>query len=89
LLFFVWRNLLLAPAEEHCCSNDWVNRQTGEQTHTFSIITTPANALMSKIHNDKQRMPFILPKGTERDWLNTNLKENEITDLIKPLPEGN
>jgi putative SOS response-associated peptidase YedK len=68
--------------------NDWVNRQTGQQTHTFSIITTPANALMSTIHNDKQRMPFILPKGTERDWLNTNLTENEIADLMKPLPEG-
>ena len=68
--------------------NDWVNRQTGEQTHTFSIITTPANALMSKIHNDKMRMPFILPKGTERDWLNPNLKDNEIVDLMKPLAEG-
>ena len=68
--------------------NDWVNRQTGEQTHTFSIITTPANALMSKIHNDKMRMPFILPKGTERDWLNTNLKDNEIVDLMKPLADG-
>jgi putative SOS response-associated peptidase YedK len=68
--------------------NDWVNKQTGEQTHTCSIITTPANALMSKIHNEKQRMPFILPKGMEREWLNTNLKENEITDLMKPLPDG-
>jgi putative SOS response-associated peptidase YedK len=67
--------------------NDWVNKQTGEQTKTFSIITTPANALMNKIHNTKMRMPFILPKGTERDWLNINLKDNEIIDLMKPLAE--
>jgi putative SOS response-associated peptidase YedK len=68
--------------------NDWVNRQTGKQTQTFSIITTPANALMSKINNDKQRMPFILPKGTEHNWLNINLNEHEIADLMKPLSEG-
>jgi putative SOS response-associated peptidase YedK len=68
--------------------NDWVNKQTGEQTKTFSIITTPANELMGKIHNAKMRMPFILPKGTERDWLNLNLKDNEIVDLMKPIAEG-
>jgi putative SOS response-associated peptidase YedK len=65
--------------------NDWVNRHTGEQTHTFSIITTPANALMSKIHNDKLRMPFILPKGLEQNWLNQNLTDNEIIELMKPI----
>ena len=49
--------------------NDWVNKQTGEQTHTFSIVMTPANELMRKIHNTKLRMPLILKRGTERDWL--------------------
>lgn len=68
--------------------NDWVNKQTGEVKHTFSIITTPSNALMSKIHNEKMRMPFILPKGMEHQWLNQNLKDNEIVDLMKPLAEG-
>jgi putative SOS response-associated peptidase YedK len=68
--------------------NDWVNKQTGEQTKTFSIITTPANDVMAKIHNTKLRMPFILPKGLEHDWLNVNLSENEIVDLMKPLADG-
>ena len=68
--------------------NDWVNKQTGEVKHTFSIITTPSNALMSKIHNEKMRMPFILPKGTEQSWLNQNLTDTEISDLMKPLADG-
>ncbi len=46
-----------------------VNRETGEIRQTFTIITTAANELMSKIHNTKKRMPTILSPGTERDWL--------------------
>lgn len=67
--------------------NDWINRETGKTEHTFSIITTPANALMSKIHNEKLRMPFILQKGFEHQWLNTNLIEAEISDMMQPLPD--
>ena len=43
---------------------------------------------MAKIHNTKLRMPFILPKGTEHEWLNVNLKDYEIIDLMKPLVDG-
>lgn len=68
--------------------NEWVNKENGKQTKTCSIITTPANKLMRKIHNEKLRMPFILPKGLEHEWLNKNLNENEITELMKPLPDG-
>ena len=68
--------------------NDWVNKDTGEIINSFSIITTPANPLMAKIHNVKLRMPLILPKEIERDWLNPNLSEKEITELMKPLDEN-
>jgi putative SOS response-associated peptidase YedK len=37
--------------------------------NTYSIITTQANELMSKIHNNKQRMPVILKKEDEQNWL--------------------
>jgi putative SOS response-associated peptidase YedK len=67
--------------------NDWINRETGKIEHTFSIITTPANALMSKIHNEKLRMPFILQKGFEHHWLTVNLTEAEISDMMQPLPD--
>ena len=67
--------------------NDWLNKETGKIESTFSVITTPANAIMSKIHNQKLRMPFILPSGLERHWLNANLNDNEIIELMQPLPE--
>ena len=32
-------------------------------------------------------MPFILQKGFEHHWLNTNLIEAEISDMMQPLPD--
>ena len=40
-----------------------------EKIHSYSIITTQANDLMSEIHNTKQRMPVILKKEGEQQWL--------------------
>ncbi len=37
--------------------------------NSYSIITTQANKLMSEIHNTKQRMPVILKKEDEQNWL--------------------
>ncbi|SEP61748.1 SOS response-associated peptidase [Flavobacterium urocaniciphilum] len=36
---------------------------------TFSILTTQANDLMSQIHNTKKRMPVILKREDETNWL--------------------
>ena len=33
-------------------------------------------------------MPLILPKEIERDQLNPNLNENEITEMMKPFDEN-
>jgi putative SOS response-associated peptidase YedK len=65
--------------------NNWVNRQTGEVHHTFSILTTPANTLLEKIHNTKKRMPFIPMPGQELEWLRTGLSKDEIKAMMKPL----
>ncbi|MDD4971321.1 MAG: SOS response-associated peptidase [Paludibacter sp.] len=68
--------------------DNWINRQTGEMLNTFSIITTPANPLMEKIHNLKKRMPLILTQEDEMKWLDPDLKTEQIKDLIKPFPES-
>lgn len=44
-----------------------VNRETCEIRQTFTIITTAANELMSKIHNTKKQMPIILCPENEQD----------------------
>lgn len=65
----------------------WINPQTGEIKNTFSIITTPANPLMEKIHNLKKRMPLILSSEDEMKWIDPGLKIDQIKELIKPFPQ--
>ncbi len=44
----------------------WLDRDSGSQLHTFTIITTRANALLRSIHD---RMPVIYDKEMGRQWL--------------------
>jgi len=57
--------------------DSWETRDT--VINTFSIITTEANSLMRELSD---RMPVILPKSAEQDWLRKDLKEQEIKDLL-------
>jgi len=59
--------------------NKWINPQSGLILNTYTIITKPANALMAEIHNSKQRMPFILHKNDENNWIVG--KEVEYADV--------
>lgn len=63
----------------------WHNKETGEDLSTFSIITTEANSLTDYIHNTKHRMPVILPKENEKDWLNPLLSKEDISSLLVPF----
>jgi putative SOS response-associated peptidase YedK len=66
----------------------WKNPAAEEITRTFSIITTQANPLMEKIHNTKKRMPVILRFEDEDRWLNSELTDDGINDLLKPFAES-
>jgi len=48
---------------------------------TFTIVTTKANKLMADLHH---RMPVILPKHLEKEWLE-NPKKEELKKLILPF----
>ena len=61
-------------------TSEWVDITTGEVKNTFTIVTTQANELMSKIHNTKQRMPVILKTSDENAWLNGE----DYTDFAFP-----
>jgi len=67
--------------------DEWVNTATGEISRGFSIVTVPANPLMAEIHNTKKRMPLILPRNTETNWLQPNLTEADIKNLMLPYTE--
>jgi putative SOS response-associated peptidase YedK len=49
---------------------EWREKITGDTVKTYTILTTEANELMSIIHNKEKRMPVILTKNNELDWLN-------------------
>lgn len=63
----------------------FVDQQTGEVFHTYSIITTEANELMSIVHNAKQRMPLIINPERAMKWLDPNLSKKEIQSFINPF----
>lgn len=46
----------------------WKNAN-GEAVDTYTILTTEANDLMAQIHNTKKRMPVIVSKEIEENWL--------------------
>lgn len=61
----------------------WVSGD-GEIIHSFSILTTGPNILMSAIHD---RMPVILRPEEERIWLGKE-NENKLKSLLRPFPSG-
>lgn len=60
-----------------------IYNEHGAGEFSCSILTKVANPFMAVIHNTKKRMPLILDKTIEQDWLNDSLSESDISDLIK------
>lgn len=64
----------------------WTDINSGRIIHSFSIVTTEANSLMSKIHNSKKRMPFVLKNDKIENWIsgefltpeNSSIQSNEM-----------
>lgn len=66
----------------------WKDSQTAEELRTYTVITTKANPLMEQIHNKKKRMPVILPKDAEREWISPGLEKSRAEALLVPYDEG-
>jgi putative SOS response-associated peptidase YedK len=62
----------------------WKDRENGRDYYSYTVLTTRANRLMEKIHNSKKRMPVILPREYEKDWLNPNLGREDVLALCQP-----
>lgn len=68
----------------------WKDRETGHEILSYTVLTTAANEMMRYIHNNPanpHRMPVIIKKEYERDWLNLNLSEDDVLALCKSMPE--
>ena len=61
----------------------WKNPE-GEEIKTYTIITTEPNKIITPIHN---RMPVILTRDEEDEWLNPDMVEPEhILKYLDPYP---
>jgi putative SOS response-associated peptidase YedK len=61
-------------------------RPDGNELQSFTIITTGANDLLRPVHD---RMPVILDREGEGEWLNMDLKDTtKLIPLLKPYPSG-
>lgn len=60
----------------------WVDKSTGEPVHSYTVLTTEANELMARVHNNKKRMPVIVSADIEEDWLQGNELKMQNDGLI-------
>jgi putative SOS response-associated peptidase YedK len=64
----------------------WTDKQTGKEIRSYTIITTKPNELVGQFHD---RMPVILQREDEADWLNPDIVEPErIQAFLRPYPAG-
>lgn len=63
----------------------WEEYETvsGEIQHTFLILTTSPNEIVSEIHD---RMPVILNRQMEKKWLDNYTSESELLAMLQPYP---
>jgi putative SOS response-associated peptidase YedK len=63
----------------------WLDRDTGSQLYTFTIITTRANGLVRRIHD---RMPVIYDATMGRQWLDgpLGMRRMALDLVLQPLP---
>lgn len=89
--FYEWQTLagkkqpyrfVLKTKEIFAFAGIWEEDKDTKQLH-FSIITTTPNKLVEKIHN---RMPVILPKVKEQEYLNTSANYLDLLKELKPYP---
>jgi len=66
----------------------WKNKDNDQTTYSFSVLTCKANPLMEDIHNNKKRMPVIIGREFEKDWLNPNLTKEDVLALCQPFSDG-
>ena len=69
----------------------WRNPESGETAQTFTILTVPANKLCAEIHNGGKnpfRMPLIISRKKEDEWLDHTLRKSDIKQFFQPFNTG-
>ena len=63
----------------------WTHRtdDAGELVESCTIVTTRPNELVAPVHD---RMPAILPRDLEADWLDPDVSNEHALALLEPFP---
>lgn len=87
-------HILLKSREPMSLAGVWDTwKGNGMERSTFSIVTTRANSLMTRIHNnpkasDGPRMPVILPRDKEKLWLTLDGADSSaLQELMVPYDD--
>lgn len=62
----------------------WKDQTTGHYYYSYSVLTTRANPMMEYVHNMKKRMPVVIPREYEKDWLDRRLSKDDVMALCQP-----
>lgn len=62
----------------------WMDPVTRAEHHTFTLITIPGNALSRTLSST--RMPVILPRGKETDWLKDHRSLTDLLGMLRTYP---
>lgn len=68
--------------------NIWKNPATDEEIMTCTVGTTEANPMMTEIHNTKKRMPILLSKQNQYQWLDDIPVEDFLYPIYNPEIES-
>jgi putative SOS response-associated peptidase YedK len=63
----------------------WKDKASDQYFYTYTVLTTVANPLMEYVHNNKKRMPVIIPREFEKDWLKKDLPKDDVLALCQPF----
>ena len=65
--------------------SEWLDKETGELVNSFTIVTTKANSLLGKIHNNPKlaeaRMPVILDEADIDSWLKPINNDDDLATV--------
>lgn len=64
----------------------WTDYSTGEILLSYTMLTTPANALLKRVHNGGEhagRMPLVIQRDMEKVWLDPGSSEKELREVMK------
>ena len=62
----------------------WINPESKEVVESFAIITTVANSLLQGI--GAKRMPMILSRSNELQWIRASNHLSDVLRLLSPYP---